>query len=107
MIRYVFGNSLLFVVVIFGFWKCVNEVDDDVKNFVERNFYVDDGLMLFDGSEEVVDLLCCIQKIFKEEGNICLYKILLNCLDVIKFFLEEYLVKEVMGIKFDLSEVLF
>lgn len=31
----------------------------------------------------------------------------IKLLDVIKFFLVEDLVKEVMGIKFDLSEVLF
>lgn len=34
MILYVFGNSLLFVIVFYGFFKIVEYVDWDVKNFV-------------------------------------------------------------------------
>lgn len=58
MTRHVFGNSPSSAVATFGLRKCADEADDDVKNFVERNFYVDDALMSFDGSEEAVDLLC-------------------------------------------------
>lgn len=57
MTRHVFGNSPSPAVATFGLRKCVNEADDDVKNFVERIFYVDDGLMAFDGGEEALNLL--------------------------------------------------
>lgn len=46
MIVYVFGNIVFLVIVIYGLRKCVEGVDLDVKNFVNDNFYVDDGIIL-------------------------------------------------------------
>lgn len=43
---YVFGNIMLLVIVIYVFRKIVEVSDENVKNFVMRNFYVDDGLLL-------------------------------------------------------------
>lgn len=61
MCVYVFGNSLLFVVVIYGFRRIVYIVEDkygsDVCSFVECNFYVDDGLILMLFLEEIVSLM--------------------------------------------------
>lgn len=61
MCVYVFGNSLLFVVVIYGFRRIVYIVEDkygsDVWSFVECNFYVDDGLILMLFLEEIVSLM--------------------------------------------------
>lgn len=46
MIVYVFGNSLFFVVVIYGLCKVVEKVELDVQDFIYKNFYVDDGLLM-------------------------------------------------------------
>lgn len=60
MILYVFGNSLLFVIVFYGFFKIVEYVDWDVKNFVYYNFYVDDGLIFLLNELDVISLMKCI-----------------------------------------------
>lgn len=104
MTRHVFGNSPLSAVATFGLRNCVAEADDDKKNFVKMNCYVEDGLMSFDSSEEAVDLLCRTKITLKEVGIIRLYKTSSNCLNVIKSFSVEDLAKEVTGIKLDLSE---
>lgn len=49
MIVYLFGNGFSFVVVIYGFRKIVKDGEDFdlvVKEFVKRNFCVDDGFVL-------------------------------------------------------------
>ncbi|XP_061190337.1 uncharacterized protein LOC133198227 [Saccostrea echinata] len=104
MTRHVFGNSPSPAVATCGLRKCVIDAEEDVKGFVCRNFYVDDGLMSFDGSVEAVNLLSRTQTMLKKEGNIRLHKITSNSLDVIKAFPQEDLAKEVTGIKLDLSE---
>lgn len=47
---YVFGNSFFLVIVILGFRKILELFEEsygfDVKEFIKRNFYVDDGLIL-------------------------------------------------------------
>lgn len=43
---YVFGNIMLLVIVIYVFRKIVEVSEENVKNLVMRNFYVDDGLLL-------------------------------------------------------------
>lgn len=46
---YVFGNKLLFFVVMYGLYRIVLDVKDffglDVIDFVLKYFYVDDGLI--------------------------------------------------------------
>ncbi|XP_061176110.1 uncharacterized protein LOC133185066 [Saccostrea echinata] len=103
MTRHVFGNNPSPAVATCGLRKCVIDAED-VKGFVYRNFYVDDGLMSFDGSDEAVNLLSRTQTMLKKEGNIRLHKITSNSLDVIKAFPQEDLAKEVTGIELDLSE---
>ncbi|XP_062594008.1 uncharacterized protein LOC134255490 [Saccostrea cucullata] len=104
MTRHVFGNSPSPAVATCGLRKCVSDAEEDVKSFVYRNFYVDDGLMSFDCSDEAVNLLSRTQTTLKKEGNIRLRKITSNSLDVIKAFPQEDLAKEVTGIELDLSE---
>lgn len=54
---YVFGNIFLLVVVIYGLWKIVENEDSDVRNYVMKNFYVDDGFIFLFFSVEVIRLL--------------------------------------------------
>lgn len=61
MCVYVFGNSLSFVVVMYGLRRIVEIVENqygyDVCKFVEKNFYVDDVLIFFFFLKEVISFL--------------------------------------------------
>ncbi|KAK3101561.1 hypothetical protein FSP39_004496 [Pinctada imbricata] len=104
MTRHVFGNSPSPAVATFGLRKCVLTADEEVKNFVLNNFYVDDALMSVDTHKEAVSILSRTQATLKEEGNIRLHKISSNSIDVIKSFPADDLAKEVMDINLDLSQ---
>lgn len=86
MCVYVFGNSLLFVIVIYGICKIVENVDEDVKDFVNCNFYVDDGFIFLFDEVSVIDFMKCIQFVMKLEGRLRLYKIIFNKLVVMEVF---------------------
>ena len=45
MTKHVFGNSPFPAVAIYGLRKCSEFADPNVKDFVQRHFYVDDGLI--------------------------------------------------------------
>lgn len=61
MCVYVFGNSFLLIIVIYGFCKIVKIrkefYGDDVIYFVCNDFYVDDGFILFLILDMVIDLM--------------------------------------------------
>lgn len=57
---YVFGNSLLFVVVIYRLCKVVENVEIDVQDIIYKNFYVDDGVVFCCIFVEVINLFVCI-----------------------------------------------
>lgn len=60
MCKYVFGNLLFLVIVIYGLRKVVSVnfiISEEVVNFVNKNFYVDDGLFLIIIFEKVVEIM--------------------------------------------------
>ena len=57
MCRHVFGNSSSPAIATYGLRKSVENSDDDVKSFVNKDFYVDDGLTSLSCSSEAVSLL--------------------------------------------------
>lgn len=92
---YVFGNIFLLVVVIYGLWKIVENEDSDVRNYVMKNFYVDDGFIFLFFSVEVIRLLKKIQVVLNNV-RIRFYKIVLNDVEVMEVFLFEDLEKNLM-----------
>lgn len=78
MIVYVFGNGFFFFVVIYGFRKLVELFSEDVKEFINNNFYVDDGLLLCNSEEEVISFVFRIKDVFNEGGKLRFYKFVLN-----------------------------
>ncbi|XP_071138882.1 uncharacterized protein [Mytilus edulis] len=86
----VFGNSASPAVATYGLRKTVENSNEtfgsDVKTFVNRDFYVDDGLISLPESEQVIDLITRTQMALKTEGNIRLHKITSNSSDVMKAF---------------------
>ena len=78
MCVHVFGNSPSPAVATYGLRKTVEKGQEDMKQFVCRNFYVDDGITSLPTSSGAVDLMKRTQKILKSEGNLRLHKIASN-----------------------------
>ena len=82
MCVHVFGNAPSPAVATYGLRRCVENQENDcgaaVREFVKRNFYVDDGLGSFSTSSECVEVLKKTQETLAREGNLRLHKIASN-----------------------------
>lgn len=94
---HVFGNSPSPAVAIYGLRRAalVGEMDHgkDAKQFVIRNFYVDDGLTSLPTKTQAIDLLQETQKMLAE-SNLRLHKIASNSSKVIEAFSANDLAKD-------------
>ncbi|KAK3086675.1 hypothetical protein FSP39_021786 [Pinctada imbricata] len=104
MKRHVFGNSPSPAVANFGMCKTVEEAALDVRQFVEENFYVDDGLTSVDTSEEAISLLQRTQSTLKDYANIRLHKIVSNDINVLNAFPIDDLAKDITTYNLELNE---
>eukprot|EP00079_Xenopus_tropicalis_P036616 XP_017950387.1 PREDICTED: uncharacterized protein LOC101733460 [Xenopus tropicalis] len=86
---HVFGNSPSPAVATYGLRRTAcegeNEYGADAQHFVERDFYVDDGLKSLPTDEEAIDLLKRTQSMLSE-ANLRLHKIASNSTTVMKAF---------------------
>ncbi len=82
---HVFGNSPSPAVAIYCLRQSVKDSDPDVKNFVNRDFYVDDGLKSLPTAKAAVDLLKDTQRTLAG-SNLRLHKIASNSKEVLKAF---------------------
>lgn len=78
MTSHVFGNSPSPAIASYGLLKTVEHADRDVKNFVQHNFYVDDGLISLPNESDAISLMKRTQSTMKQEGQIRLHKITSN-----------------------------
>nr|XP_034311384.1 uncharacterized protein LOC117684234 [Crassostrea gigas] len=78
MTSHVFGNSPPPAIASYGLLKTVEHADRDVKNFVQHNFYVDDGLISMPNESDAISLMKRTQSTMKQEGQIRLHKITSN-----------------------------
>ncbi|XP_061170947.1 uncharacterized protein LOC133180435 [Saccostrea echinata] len=89
MTVHVFGNSPSPAIATYGLRKTVKEVEDmfgtDVTQYVERDFYVDDGLTSQPTVEKAVDLMKRTQKALSY-GKLRLHKIASNNQEVMNAF---------------------
>lgn len=89
MTVHVFGNSPSPAIATYGLRKTVKEVENvfglDVTQYVERNFYVDDGLTSQSSVENAVDLMKRTQGALRH-GKLCLHKIASNKQEVMNAF---------------------
>ncbi|XP_062592880.1 uncharacterized protein LOC134254337 [Saccostrea cucullata] len=83
---HVFGNTPSTAVATYGLRKAVVNSDKDVRDFVERNFYVDDGLVSVSTTDEAIELVKKTQQVLKEQGSIRLHKIASNSVTVMNAF---------------------
>ncbi|XP_063446815.1 uncharacterized protein LOC134726347 [Mytilus trossulus] len=105
MTVHVFGNSPSPAVVTYGLRKCSNLTEPDVRDFIQRHFYVDDGLISLDSSQDMIDLLTRTQKTLLKEGNIRLHKFASNSDEVMSALPHEDLTQDLKSIDFDADSV--
>lgn len=126
MIRvHVLGNCPSPSITFYGLKRTAmegeSEYGSDARKFVERHFYVDDGLKSFSSADEAIDVLCRAQKMLAQ-CNIRLHKISSNCPIVTGAFPREDLATDMqdlehgqttppmqrsLGLGWDLSKDLF
>ncbi|XP_069114175.1 uncharacterized protein [Argopecten irradians] len=92
---HVFGNSPSPAIATLGLRKSVEGSDEDVSNFVNFDFYVDDGLTSLPTPEEAIDLMQRSQQALKQGGNLRLHKIASNNEEVMNAFPPEDLEKNI------------
>lgn len=86
---HIFGNSPSPAVATFGLRKTAQEVEgefgNEARQFVERDFYCDDGLLSVPTAEEAIDLLTRTIAMLATT-NLRLHKIASNCQEVMEAF---------------------
>ncbi|XP_069140928.1 uncharacterized protein [Argopecten irradians] len=100
---HVFGNSPSPAVATYGLRKTADEAEhkygSDVRQFVHRNFYVDDALSSHPTSEEAVDLLHRTRSALQEYGHLRLHKVSSNSSAVLSEFDSEDLAKSLKDLE--------
>ena len=86
MTVHVFGNCASPAIATLGLQKAVHTADDEVKDFVARDFYVDDALTFKPTAQQAITLLKITQKTLADGGNVRLHKVASNSLEVLKAF---------------------
>lgn len=86
MTVHVFGNSPSPSIATFALRRSVSQADQDVQDFVCRNFYVDDGLTSCTDTETAEDLMRRTQKALEDGGKLRLHKIVSNSRAVLQSF---------------------
>ena len=85
---HIFGNGPSPAVATFGLRKTANlrkETSREVKEFVNRNFYVDDGLTSTPTPEQTISLVTETQNVLAT-ANLRLHKVVSNSVDVMAAF---------------------
>nr|XP_022300829.1 uncharacterized protein LOC111109032 [Crassostrea virginica] len=98
----VFGNTPSPAVATYGFRlaaiQAENNFGKDVREFVERNFYVDDGLVSLPTTQEARDLIGRTKEALMIHGNLRLHKIASNDPIVMQSFDVKDLVKDLIDL---------
>ena len=104
---HVFGNSPSPDVATYALRKSVGlgQVTLEVKQFVEQDFYVDDGLTSVSTPEKVVALTKCTQETLMTNGNLRLHKIASNSDKVMNAFPVDDLAKDLKNLDFSVESL--
>lgn len=105
---HVFGNSPSPAVAIFGLRRAAKHQEDDygsdARHFVERDFYVDDGLRSFATEAEAIDVLHRTQQMLAV-SNIKLHKIASNRTEVMNAFPAEERANDIKDLNLSVDEL--
>ena len=83
---HVFGNRPSPAIATYGFRKTVENEDQDVRDFVNDHFYVDDGLISCQNISEAVSLIKRTQSALWDRGKMRLHKITSNSTELLEQF---------------------
>lgn len=101
---HIFSNSPSLAVAVYGLHQAAqdgaSESGMDAKRFVERDFYVNDGLKSVPSAAEAIDLLKRTQEMLAA-SNVRLHKIASNHSDVLEAFSPEDHAKGLQNLDFD------
>ena len=103
MCVHVFGNSPSPSVAAFGLRKTVENSPDNVKRFIEKDFYVDDGMTSSADKDEIIDLFKVTISELRQEGSIHLHKIVSSNREILQAFDQSELDSSLQEI--DLSDI--
>ncbi|XP_071944669.1 uncharacterized protein [Antedon mediterranea] len=95
MCKHVFGNKPSPAVANYGLREIVKEADPDVVDFVNNNFYVDDGLTSCEDDATTISLMKRTQQALMTSGGVRLHKISSNIQEVLNAFEREDIAKEI------------
>ena len=105
MTVHVFGNSPSPSVATYGLRKSVENAQPDVRDFVERNFYVDDGLISCEDVDTAVSLIKRTQDELLSGGQLRLHKVASNNKRVLQQFPSDDLAKNLKDLSFDTDDL--
>lgn len=97
---HVFGNTTSPAIATYALRKTVEASEENVKNLVMRNSYVDDGLFSTQTVLEAVDIIKRTQMDLANKGNLKLHKIASNSLELMKHFPNQDLSKEIQNLNY-------
>ena len=100
MTVHLFGNGPSPAVATYGLRRTVEddeEFDHGVKDFVQRNFYVDDGLVSRPTADEIIKLVSDTQAALAT-ANLRLHKVVSNSVTVMEAFPTEDLAKDIRSL---------
>lgn len=86
MTVHVFGNSPSPAIATYGLRKAVEGSSEDVKDFVNNDFYVDDGLLSCETENEAVDLAHRTKHTLLDNASLRLHKFASNSRKVLNSF---------------------
>lgn len=93
MCVHIFGSTSSPAIATYGLRLMANQANDDVKNFVSNDFYVDDGLTSQQSVKEAISLVERTQNVLLNEGKLRLHKIASNRKEVMEAFPPDDLAK--------------
>ena len=97
--RHLFGNTSSPALAIMGLHFAVcnpgSAASDEVRDFVTKHFYVDDGIMSTESEEEAVSVLKMTQEALSKY-NIRLHKITSNISEVLRIFQRRFLERQAL-----------
>ncbi|XP_056003746.1 uncharacterized protein LOC125682784 [Ostrea edulis] len=92
---HVFGNRPSPAVATYGLRLCIQGADPKVVEYIDKDFYVDDGLASLPTPSSAITLVKDAQTALLQGGNIRLHKIASNDHEVMAAFPNDYLAKDI------------
>ncbi|XP_033099916.1 uncharacterized protein LOC117103471 [Anneissia japonica] len=103
MCKHLFGNKPSPAVANYGIRDIIKNADPDVVEFVNNNFYVDDGLTSCEDHETAISLVKRTQAALMDGGKIRLHKIASNSQEVLNAFDREEIAKDIRDFKVEVG----